>query len=372
MSQSNQPNLLEKTCADCIQCGACKAVCPVYLTTRREEHSPRGKLNLYQALLEGGAALNRENLRPLWQCLLCGRCQRNCPNQLKVTDANKQGRAGLLEKNPLQGKMISRLLLSPSLPAMVKAIPGKQFFGSGLNLRWPYLNRLPALRSTPPRWRPAKAEKKKKIGLFPGCMATYARPGLAVRELYILQSLKYEIVLLNGCCGLAALSAGQRQAARQAALRLRQSWQKYKFERIVTLCTSCAHALREEHPALGARNNGVEIVDINILLSENSRIAAGRALFTKAYLHISCHLQPVMEPQQWLLASGITDLTIIDYCCGGGGLLPFNSIKLSQAIPLRPSDPSLPLLTTCSGCYGQWLQIYPGPVLHPLEAINLE
>jgi Fe-S oxidoreductase len=187
-----------------------------------------------------------------------------------------------------------------------------------------------------------------------------------------LQSLNYEIILLTGCCGLAALSSGQREPARQAARSLGRSWQKYNLTRIVTLCTSCAHALAQEYPALGVATIGAEVIDINSLLSEYPQLGAGRAVFTQAYLHVSCHLEQAEALRSWLLEAGIAGLTIIDACCGGGGLLPFNSLQLSQAIPPRLPDSSLPLLTTCSGCYAQWLQVYPGKVIHPLEALRLE
>jgi glycolate oxidase iron-sulfur subunit len=369
MHTHHQQSLLEETCAQCIQCGACKAVCPVHLSSRREEHSPRGKLNLYQALLQGKISFRKKNLHPLWQCLLCGRCQRNCPNLLRVTDALKQGRAGLLEKNPALGRLLSRLLLSPHLAAWVKNIPGKKFLGSGLNLRWRKLKRLPPLRSRPPSLRQVNFTGKKKMGLFLGCLATYARPGLAEKALSLLQRLDYRIIPLSGCCGLAALSAGRQEPARQAAITMRKSWKKYELEGIITLCTSCAHALSQEHAYLLPQLEPLEIIDINFLLASNHHLIKGAAAIAKAYLHISCHLPETQALQKWLLASGIA-LTIIDHCCGGGGLLPFNNLQLSQTIPPRLSDSSQPVLATCSGCYLQWLQIHDGPVLHPLETLS--
>ncbi|MDR1397809.1 MAG: (Fe-S)-binding protein [Desulfarculales bacterium] len=363
-------SLLEETCARCIQCGACKAVCPVHLSSRREEHSPRGRLNLYQALLQGKISFRKKNLDPLWQCLLCGRCQRNCPNLLRVTDALKQGRAGLLKKNPALGRLLSRLLLNPALPALVKSIPGKGFLDKGLNLRWQKLKRLPPLRPRPPSLRRVNFTGRKKVGLFLGCLATYARPGLAEKALAVLRRLDYQVIPLSGCCGLAALSAGQHEPARHAALTLRENWQKYNLEGIVTLCTSCTHTLSQEYALLLPESTFPEIMDINFLLASNPQLLDRAAVITQAYLHLSCHLPEAETLHKWLMSSGIK-LTVIDHCCGGGGLLPFNSPQLSRSIAPRLPDSRRPVLVTCSGCYLQWLQIHDGPVIHPLETLSI-
>ena len=379
---------LQDTCANCIQCGACKAVCPVYAVTRREEHSPRGKLKLYRALLEKRLDDKRPlNLKPLWLCLLCGRCQEACPNLLKVTDAFKQGRRHLLKKNPAGSRFMGRLLLSPWLPSLFRATgPVKKALGGGLRLRLGNVRRLPPLRSKPPQAALSNRPGKKRIGLFWGCMATYFRPGLAEKAARLLRELEYQVIPLSGCCGLASLSAGQREPAVAAAQNLYNTVQKASLREevnaiaasaevggldgIVTLCTSCAHALETEHPRL----IGVKlppVTDINMLLAQIPQLLKNKAAAKKAYLHYSCHLKPGQGAliKNWLQAAGAT-VEVIDACCGGGGLLPVNDLSLSQKVAPLITTHDRPLLTTCSGCYAQWLQIYQHQVLHPLELLD--
>ncbi|NTW58532.1 MAG: (Fe-S)-binding protein, partial [Nitrospirae bacterium] len=39
--------------ARCVRCGACSTVCPSFLADRRESRSPRGRMALIEAVLDG-------------------------------------------------------------------------------------------------------------------------------------------------------------------------------------------------------------------------------------------------------------------------------------------------------------------------------
>lgn len=340
-----------------MQCGACRPICPVHQATRREEHAPRAKLKLYQSLVSGRHKLNKHNLKPLQQCLLCGRCQKNCPSKVDVTDALKQGRAWLKQKGV--ARLLARLLVSSRLARLMQcAWPVKKAFSQGFNLRLRPLKRLPSLRMQPPA-HPLKGTPT--IGLFVGCMATYARPGLAEKAIAVLEQVG-PVVLLNGCCGLAGQSAGDDNSLEQAKINLQQQLDPLKLDYIVTICTSCAHALIHEHAPANA--NMPPIMDISRFMAQHPQLITHKRSAAKVYLHLSCHLENAAELQAWLQASGV-EFEIIDACCGGGGLLPLTNPLLSQRI--TPPVADLPVIVTCSGCYLQWLQSPAKTVLHPLE-----
>ena len=61
---------------DCVRCGKCLAVCPVYRKKREEEFSPRGRLLIDSA--EGS---------PFQHCVGCMRCELSCPYNLSPLTA---------------------------------------------------------------------------------------------------------------------------------------------------------------------------------------------------------------------------------------------------------------------------------------------
>ncbi len=67
----------------CINCGMCKALCPVFSVMREEALSPRGKAILLK---------NDVYDRILYDCSLCKACEQRCPLGIKLSDAFKKAR----------------------------------------------------------------------------------------------------------------------------------------------------------------------------------------------------------------------------------------------------------------------------------------
>jgi len=85
-------NLLEEASEildNCINCGMCKALCPVFKTIREESVSPRGK-----------AILLKEKIldKVIYQCTLCKACEHKCPLNIKVCDAIRKAREAAVLK----------------------------------------------------------------------------------------------------------------------------------------------------------------------------------------------------------------------------------------------------------------------------------
>ena len=77
---------LDDRLADCMRCGLCQAVCPVFGVTYKESDVSRGKLalldNLAHKLIEDADAVEEK----LNRCLLCGSCQANCPSGVSILE----------------------------------------------------------------------------------------------------------------------------------------------------------------------------------------------------------------------------------------------------------------------------------------------
>jgi Fe-S oxidoreductase len=75
---------------NCIKCGMCKSLCPVFKTLKEESVSPRGHSIL----------INNDVIEEtLFQCTLCKACEQKCPLKLKICDAVRKGRESLTLKN---------------------------------------------------------------------------------------------------------------------------------------------------------------------------------------------------------------------------------------------------------------------------------
>jgi glycolate oxidase iron-sulfur subunit len=88
MKKDRKIKEIEEICGNCIKCGICKSLCPVFSIIRTEEISPRGKTSL----------LNKKILhRVIYECTLCRACEEKCPLKLKLCSAFKEARELLRE-----------------------------------------------------------------------------------------------------------------------------------------------------------------------------------------------------------------------------------------------------------------------------------
>lgn len=74
---------------NCINCGLCRSVCPVFTATRKETYSPRG----FSILIK------KNHLSEVYYfCTLCGLCKSVCPLSIDVRDDVLKMRSLLAEK----------------------------------------------------------------------------------------------------------------------------------------------------------------------------------------------------------------------------------------------------------------------------------
>jgi glycolate oxidase iron-sulfur subunit len=90
-------NLIEEATEifqNCIKCGMCKSLCPVFKAMKEEEVSPRGH----------GILISEKKINELlFQCTLCKACEQKCPLNIKICDAIKKTRESMvLDDNGLK------------------------------------------------------------------------------------------------------------------------------------------------------------------------------------------------------------------------------------------------------------------------------
>jgi glycolate oxidase iron-sulfur subunit len=110
MSQVPSSALIDK----CVHCGFCLPTCPTYMLWGEEMDSPRGRIYLMKAELEGRAPIDSSFVRHFDACLGCLNCVTACPSGVQYAPLIERTRARIEEKytRPPGDRLFRSLLLS--------------------------------------------------------------------------------------------------------------------------------------------------------------------------------------------------------------------------------------------------------------------
>ncbi len=226
----------------CIRCGQCLMACPTYLETHHEEESPRGRIAMARAYLEGHLKLTPDLLRHEDSCLLCDACSAVCPAGVRMEPIGLAFRAtveGDRGRPLVHGAMrwfgfrvvlgdLGLLRLFAGLLRGYQRLRLGRLVGGWLE-RWGgltgALGLLPAVpdRFLVPedqRWEP-RDPRGGSAALFAGCvMSTLFAPvqRAAVRSL-LAHGMAVTVPAGQGCCGALQAHNGDLAGARTLARR---------------------------------------------------------------------------------------------------------------------------------------------------------
>ncbi len=384
-------------------------VCPVYRVTGQEAHTARGKIHLaHIAELPDKGAVFEDIFS---KCLLCGACSAVCPRSIDVCKEMEQARAAFPAVYGGHGyeKYLARKALAhPEILAPLRLLgrAGAEFVSrylpmdSGLRLRLALFQQ--DVESVVVLENPV-AEGGRQEGtltFFPGCAARYLFPQIATSCDSLAAGLGYGLHVPDGlsCCGLAALSAGDRHEAQSCArkniIALEQS-----SGPVLVSCASCyAHLLRyaeifEDDPLwrIKAETLGTRLVELSCFLDAHPQLGSAKEPSGKkkvrVYYHDPCHLRHglkiIAEPRRALARN--PDLELLELpdgpeCCGQGGLFHIGAPEISAMIRDTLAAKVLALApdvitSSCTGCLMQWrlamaVAGVPVKVLHLAELLG--
>lgn len=352
------------TARKCVACSRCLSFCPVFLSSQREEWSPKAKNQLFEHLAAGDARLDEAPCRKLGEmCVSCGRCVAACAQHLSVPERLAELRAAHPGwEQYLWDLWITRGdMLWPALGTIGKALgdaPGKGVLAGAK-----------AMGATPriAPWISVREYDRhaggRRIQFFAGCTARRVRPGWLATSQSILEGLGYEVVRpREACCGGTLLSAGLRKSAQESMAANVTAWREAGRPMVTTACASCLHALGAYPQHEGLFLNADEARQWSAGLSSLAALW-GKTTFElrdqppSLRWHTPCHGLTHKADQNWLRSvvgkalvapQGIT-------CCGLGGVVQLSNRQLSMDIAaacweaLAPG-PGTQVLTGCSGC----------------------
>lgn len=334
----------------CVHCGFCLPACPTYLALDDENDSPRGRLVLMRALLDGSIAADDADVqRHLDQCLGCRGCETACPSGVPYGRLLEGTRERQREVTPLP--LLARVvlavfarewLLRPALLA-ARALRGLGFAGLAARIG-PRAIRMPAAmlattaRDASIEYSPRGDGSRGRAALLKGCVMEGLMPALNRATERVLAENDFALVQAQDqvCCGALHAHAGDTETARQLARENIAAFEASGAEFVAMNSAGCGAMCREyghllaDDPGWAQRAAAfsAKVRDVSELLA-----AAGPKPSPAAPAPIPvawdapCHLQHAQRvtepPLQLLRANGglrVVPLEDSAQCCGSAGI----------------------------------------------------
>ncbi len=348
----------------CVHCGFCMQACPTYLALGDENDSPRGRLVLMRALLEGDVAPHDPALAThIDQCLGCRACESVCPSGvpygalLEATRATMHAGGG--HGIPRMGRIILSVFARPRLLALalllarvVRALglahltarlPGRAGFAAAM---------LASSRSTAPRRNYAAREDGARgtVALLTGCVmqGLFAETNRASARVLAANGYRVTDVPGQRCCGALHAHAGDLEGARRLARENIAAFGRAMPDHIAVNAAGCgamlkdyAHLLHDD-PAWHARavHVAARSRDLSELLGAAGPCSAGAgAPRVRVAYDAPCHLLHAQRVSAAPLATlgaatgvELVPLADADQCCGGAGIYNLLHPDVSAAV----------------------------------------
>lgn len=229
-TETKHPSILEKSALSCVKCAKCIPTCTIYGVNRDEITSPRGYLDLANAYAKGRLLLDKQLKDSIESCFLCTSCVEQCPMHLPVDVVIQRTRVDIAKKYgiPLYKKIMFYLLGKRSVLNIVFSMG--YYFNPCLfktqngfkKMRF----KLPKIgdRAIMPfhaksflqshngliESKQNASDKKRKVGIYIGCLSNYNYKNVGVSLLKILDRLGIDTLVPKGqeCCGAPAFFSG--------------------------------------------------------------------------------------------------------------------------------------------------------------------
>jgi glycolate oxidase iron-sulfur subunit len=413
----SQLGQLEPLLDKCVHCGFCLPTCPSYLLLGQEMDSPRGRIYMMKAGIDGRMAMSDGMVGHFDTCLGCMACETACPSGVRYAPLIEETRAAIEHHHdrPVGERLFRRILfLLLPFPGRLRLFALPLLFVNIVR-SWPrLLKRLPrrlsnlidlapdatlaGLRRGVPERTPASGASRLRVGLVTGCVQRvfFGHVNEATARVLAAEGCDVLAPRDQGCCGALALHSGRDEDARGFARGLIAAFERANVDVIVVNAAGCGSTMKgygelfRNDPAWTerARAFDAKVRDVTeVLAGFDSPRAPRHPVDVRVAYHDACHLahaQGVRQPPRDVLAS-IPGLTVVpiadgDICCGSAGI--FNLVQPDMAAELgrrkaeriNEASPDV-IATTNPGCM---LQIgaagraagHPRPVFHVVELLD--
>ncbi len=372
----------EERLMSCVHCGFCLPACPTYVRLGDEADSPRGRLYLMRAVVEGRLDPASDAFQThIDRCLGCRACEPVCPAGVEYGSLLEHAREAAAEARPrgVAARAVlwlfsrrkalfvmmafGRLLRATGIPALgARFLPasfGRLRLGLGMLAstrrgRAPRRAALSASAAEAPGQRPERNQRGghplagKRVAVLDGCVQAGLLGHVNDATRRVLRANGMHVVHASGqrCCGALHAHGGDLEGARRLARINVDAMLGAGAEIIAVNAAGCGAQLKDyaellaDDPRYARRAERVteKARDVSEILAEAGP-RRGAPLPLSVTWDAPCHLlhgQQVSEPPLQVLRA-IPELELIplpraDECCGGAGIYGITHPRLGGEI----------------------------------------
>ena len=335
--------------ATCVHCGFCLPACPTYALWGEEMDSPRGRIYLMKAALDGRVEMNDVFVRHFDACLGCMACVTACPSGVQYAPLIEatRGQIETRHERSLSDRLFRRAVFSlfpyPSrlrialfplaawtgVANLCSFVVGRRPSASNrAPIARPVTNdpltmydqgpttmlaRVRALMALAPRVTfralfrsvrertPPVGARRMTVGLLTGCVQRLVFASVNEATIRVLAAEGCEVVApaAQGCCGALALHAGRLDDARCFARDTIATFERAGVDIVAVNAAGCGSSMKEYGALLAddptwadrARNFAERVRDVTELVGELGPARATRhPIERRVAYHDACHL----------------------------------------------------------------------------------
>lgn len=363
---------------DCVHCGLCTASCPTYVMTGDENDSPRGRIYLMRAVVDGRLTMSDDVRHHLDLCLDCRACETSCPSGVQYGKLIEPFHVAMHKNAPRKHRssLLQRLILEHLFPyggrVKLALAPARLLQRIGVldlaeraglfNLLPPTLGKmarmLPARLESPgprlPEVLPPIGPKRAKVALFLGCVADAMYPQTNAATARVLQANGCEVHIPPGqaCCGAIHYHVGVDEPALKLARDNMAAMDPDVYDAIIINAAGCgammkdyAHLFHGQTDQHKAERFITKVKDVSEFLMKLGPVPPRHPVNKTVTYHDACHLchgQQIRSQPRDLLAMipglKLVPLEETEICCGAAGTYNLTQPEMSQRLGERKMD----------------------------------
>jgi glycolate oxidase iron-sulfur subunit len=376
IQQEFKSRMDENELLNCMRCGFCLPHCPTYIESGyQESHSPRGRIALMKAVVDGLIEPDEDFERSLNMCLGCRACEPVCPSGVNygslledARDIVTQNKKHSLPVRVLRKTVFDGLFPHPNrmrsvtnllgiyqrsgLQRVVRKTGLMKMLPDNLSTMERVLPEVPTMKEMKnrPEQLPADGVVKKRVAFFSGCLMDTMFMKTNDATLKLLQLAGCDIVSppAQVCCGALHAHSGEKTGAKELAMKNIQAFEDLGVDYIISNAGGCGaflieydHLLKDDPDwASRSRDFSEKLKDLSAILVELDFHIKNLSLPPQVVTYQdSCHLRNVMktsaQPRTLLGAiQGIEyrEMKDADRCCGSAGIYNIVESEMSMQI----------------------------------------
>jgi glycolate oxidase iron-sulfur subunit len=372
-----QKRMDEDELLNCMRCGFCLPACPTYITSGyKESHSPRGRIALMKAVVDGLIEPDEDFEKSLNQCLGCRACEPVCPSGVnyghlleEARDIINQNKKHSLPVRTVRNAVFNGLFPHQSrmrtltgllgfyqrsgLQKVARSTGVMKLFPENLATMEKVLPKVPTMKEMKnrPEFVPAIGATNKRVAFFTGCLmdTMFLETNNATMKLLQLAGCEIAIPKDQNCCGALHGHSGEKNTSKELAKKNIKAFEDLNVDYIITNAGGCGaflidydHLLKDDPQwkdrAIAFTNKLKDISQIlyEVEFHKKNKLKLPYQIVT---YQDSCHLRNVMKTAsaprvllQSIEGIDFKEMKDADRCCGSAGIYNIVESEMSMEI----------------------------------------